>query len=234
MRYSFASVLLATALLAPPTVAKSFSNFGYAKRAAARINADAPGTFYCGCQIHWNGRKGTPDLDSCGYKIAHDPVRATRIEWEHVMPAWQFGHQMQCWQQGGRKRCKGDRKYVRIETDLHNLQPAIGEVNADRENYAFSPWNGGRSRYGQCAMKIDARHKLADPPERARGAIARTYLYMRDRYQITLSAAQTRLFENWDKSYPVSAWECTRDARIAQIQGNHNPYVLRACQRQPR
>ena len=71
------------------------------------------------------------------------------------MPAWEFGHQRQCWQDGGRKNCSKDADYRRIETDLHNLQPAMGEVNGDRGNFAYSQWNGGEQQYGQCEMKVD-------------------------------------------------------------------------------
>ena len=41
---------------------------------------------------------------------------------------------------------------------------------------------------------------------------------------------QTQLFNAWNKMYPVTDWECERDERIAKVQGNHNPYVQRACQ----
>ncbi|VDZ76879.1 endonuclease I [Salmonella bongori] len=63
---------------------------------------------------------------------------------------------------------------------MHNLQPAIGEVNGDRGNFMYSQWNSGEGQYGQCAMKVDFKAKIAEPPARARGAIARTYfLYAR-------------------------------------------------------
>ena len=169
------------------------------------------------------------DLASCGYKVRKNENRASRIEWEHVVPAWQFGHQRQCWQDGGRKNCSRDPVYRKIESDMHNLQPAVGEVNGDRANFMYGQWNGGEGQYGQCAMKVDFKGKVAEPPVRARGAIARTYFYMRDQYQLTLSRQQTQLFNAWDKLYPVSRWECQRDARIAKVQGNHNPYVQRAC-----
>ncbi|QHM72348.1 deoxyribonuclease I [Mixta intestinalis] len=207
------------------------NNFQQAKIVSAQINADAPGSFYCGCKITWQEKKGIPDLASCGYQVRKNANRANRIEWEHVVPAWQFGHQRQCWQEGGRKNCSKDEGYRQIESDLHNLQPAIGEVNGDRGNFLFSQWNGNEHQYGQCEMKIDFKNKLAEPPARARGAIARTYFYMRDRYQLRLSRQQTQLMEVWNKQYPVSAWECERDNRIAKIQGNHNPWVQRACQR---
>lgn len=207
------------------------NNFQQAKTFAAAINADAPGSFYCGCKIQWHGKKGIPDLNSCGYQPRKNANRAARIEWEHVMPAWEFGHQRQCWQEGGRKNCSKDPDYRRIESDLHNLEPAVGEVNGDRGNFAYSQWNGSEKQYGQCEMKIDFKLKQAEPPARARGAIARTYFYMRDQYNLRISRQQTQLFTAWDKLYPVTQWECERDQRIAKVQGNHNPYVQQACQR---
>ncbi len=198
--------------------------------AAAKIHRDVSGSFYCGCPIRWQGKKGIPDLAACGYQVRKTSQRAERIEWEHVVPAWQFGHQRQCWQQGGRKNCVNDPVYRQMENDLHNLQPAIGEVNGDRGNFKFSQWNSKADQYGQCAMKVDFKNKQAEPPVRARGAIARTYFYMSDRYQLRLSSQQSKLLEVWDRQYPVSSWECQREARIAQVQGNHNPYVQRACQ----
>ena len=231
-------MICAVALLLSPLAAQAIAlnnyhqnNFQQAKTFAAAINADAPGSFYCGCKISWQGKKGIPDLNSCGYQVRKNANRAGRIEWEHVMPAWEFGHQRQCWQNGGRKNCSKDADYRRIESDLHNLQPAIGEVNGDRGNFAYSQWNGGEQQYGQCAMKVDFKNKQAEPPARARGAIARTYFYMRDQYHLRLSRQQTQLFTVWDKLYPVSSWECERDQRIARAQGNHNPYVQQACQR---
>lgn len=231
-------IIIALTLLAAPLSAWSLNlnnyhqnNFQQAKEYAAFINADAPGSFYCGCKINWQGKKGVPDLSSCGYSVRKNANRAARIEWEHVMPAWEFGHQRQCWQNGGRKNCSKDADYRRIESDLHNLEPAIGEVNGDRNNFQYSQWNGGEQPYGQCSMKIDFKQKAAQPPERARGAIARTYFYMRDQYKLRLSRQQTQLFTAWNKQYPVTPWECERDKQIAKVQGNHNPYVLQACQR---
>ncbi|MFP1743399.1 deoxyribonuclease I [Lonsdalea quercina] len=211
-------------------LSQEINSFTQAKAAAVKINRDAPGSFYCGCRITWQGKKGIPDLASCGYQVRKNADRANRIEWEHVVPAWQFGHQRQCWQNGGRKNCEQDEVYREMETDLHNLEPAIGEVNGDRGNLMYNQWNGSEKQYGQCEMKIDFKNKMAEPPERARGPIARTYFYMRDRYHLTISRQQTQLFEIWNQQYPVTQWECTRDNRIAQVQGNHNPYVQQACQ----
>lgn len=227
----FAAAFL-TAACSGQAMAEGINSFSQAKAAGVKVNADAPGDFYCGCKIDWQGKKGVINLQSCGYKVRKNENRASRVEWEHVVPAWQFGHQRQCWQDGGRKNCAKDPVYRRMESDMHILQPAVGEVNGDRANYMYSQWNGGEGQYGQCAMKVDFKEKVAEPPVRARGAIARTYFYMRDSYQLTLSRQQTQLFSAWNKTYPVTRWECERDERIAKVQGNHNPYVQQACQAQ--
>ena len=201
---SIAAVVLSTAF-SGPALAEGINSFSQAKAAAVKVHADAPGTFYCGCKINWQGKKGVVDLQSCGYQVRKNENR-------------------------GRKNCAKDPVYRKMESDMHNLQPSVGEVNGDRGNFMYSQWNGGEGQYGQCAMKVDFKEKVAEPPARARGAIARTYFYMRDQYNLTLSRQQTQLFNAWDKMYPVTDWECERDERIAKVQGNHNPYVQRACQ----
>ncbi len=204
-------------------------NFGQAKARAIKIHQKSPSTFYCGCPIKWEGKKGVPQLKSCGYSVRTNKERASRIEWEHVVPAAHLGYQLKCWKDGGRKNCAKDERFQILEGDIHNMQPAIGEINADRNNFAFSQWNGGERQYGRCEMKVDFKNKIVEPPNRAKGAIARTYFYMRDTYQITLSRQQTQLFAVWDKRFPPSKWECQRDNAIAAVQGNHNPYIQRAC-----
>jgi len=184
--FSLAVAFLTTAL-SGHALADGINSFSQAKAAGVKVNADVPGDFYCGCKINWQGKKGVVDLESCGYKVRKNENRASRIEWEHVVPAWQFGHQRQCWQDGGRKNCSKDPVYRQMESDMHNLQPAVGEVNGDRGNFMYSQWNGGEGQYGQCGMKVDFKEKVAEPPARARGSIARTYFYMRDRYDLNLS-----------------------------------------------
>lgn len=106
-----------------------------------------------------------------------------------------------------------------MEADLHNLTPAIGEVNGDRSNFSFSQWNGVDGvTYGQCEMQVNFKERTAMPPERARGAIARTYLYMSEQYGLRLSKAQSQLMQAWNNQYPVSEWECVRDQRIEKCK----------------
>ncbi len=208
------------------------TSFNQAKRIAKSIYADylPHQSFYCGCNIIIEGKKWQPDLTSCGYQVRKQQRRANRIEWEHVVPAWEIGHQRQCWQQGGRKHCaKTDSQFKKMEADLHNLVPAIGEVNGDRSNYRFSLWNAKPEQYGACDMTVDFKDRKVQPPAASRGQIARTYLYMQKKYNLAISNSQLKLFKAWDKSYPVDSIECRRDQQIAAKQGNHNPFVQQQC-----
>lgn len=112
-----------------------------------------------------------------------------------------------------------------MEGDMHNLVPAIGEVNGDRSNFRFSQWNGVPTQYGQCAMVVDFKLKQVQPPEISRGAIARAYLYMAKQYGLTLSNKDSQLYNAWHKQYPPSRWECKRNELINTVQGNKNIFL---------
>lgn len=75
--------------------------FNEAKKVAWKLYAPQSTEFYCGCKYTGN----RVNLAACGYVPRKNASRAARIEWEHIVPAWQIGHQRQCWQQGGRKNC---------------------------------------------------------------------------------------------------------------------------------
>jgi len=110
-----------------------------------------------------------------------------------------------------------------------NLYPAIGAVNALRSNYNFTMLPSAKSDFGSCAMKIDNRK--AEPPEPARGQIARTYLYMDDTYKrYSMSKSQRQLMDAWDKMYTVDAWECARAKEITSLQKSKNNIVKSRCQ----
>ena len=145
------------------------------------------------------------------------------------MPAWEFGHQMKCWQEGGREQCGKVAQFKKMEGDLHNLFPSVGEVNGDRGNFQFTDMGAKPTKYGKCQMVVDFKLKLAQPPKEARGLIARAYLYMAQEYGIRLANQQRRLYEAWDRQYPVTAWECRRNELIKAEQGNDNPFVTKHC-----
>lgn len=185
------------------------------------------GELYCGCHWTWTGKSGGRiDFASCGYQTRSQQNRAERVEWEHIVPAWIFGHQRQCWQNGGRKHCVADDPVFRaMEADLYNLYPSVGEVNGDRSNFQYGMVAGAGSQYGQCKTKVDFAGRAAEPRDEVKGLTARVTFYMYDRYNLSMSRQQQQLLMAWDKQFPVTSWEKERDNRIATVMGHHNPFV---------
>ena len=187
---------------------KEFNSFFSAKKHLSKqVNADTK-TIYCGCRIKKQGKKLVPDAASCGYiprneftKKGKVNARAKRIEWEHIVPAWEFGHQLQCWQNGGRKNCrKVSKQFKKMEADINNLAPAVGEINADRSNYRFGMIEGEKRAYGACDVEIDFKQRVIEPLPEARKKIAETYYYMQRTYGLKISKKQKKLFDVWKNS----------------------------------
>jgi deoxyribonuclease-1 len=207
-------------------VAQSPDSFRDAKKLAPAIHQGFE-SFYCGCD--YSGK--SVDLDSCGFEPRKQPKRANRIEWEHVVSAWELGHQRQCWQKGGRKNCeRNDRFFNQMAGDLVNLVPAVGEVNGDRSNFRFGMIEGEPRAYGACDFEVDFGIRRAEPKESVRGDIARIYFYMRDRYGLRISRQQDQLFNAWNRMDPVSPEETLRNERIVRAQGQGNCYVSGDCE----
>ncbi|MDQ7834201.1 MAG: endonuclease [Humidesulfovibrio sp.] len=214
-------------------------SFQGAKRTLERlVYSDHRITFYCQAPFGEDGAVSLPP----GFTTPKHRERARRIEWEHVVPAENFGRTFPEWRDGhpdcqdrrgpfkGRKCAERvSKEYRLMQADMYNLYPAIGAVNALRSNYSFAMLPGAPNSFGTCAMKIEGNK--AEPPEHARGAIARTTKYMAWAYpRFNLSRQQEQLMNAWDDMYPVDQWECTRARRIEDSQGNENPLVKTQCQ----
>ena len=209
-------------------------NYRGASQVLAQVyTGDLAKDLYCGCPC-----SGKQNIDTvpCGFRPRENPrrksyKRARRIEWEHIVTAHNMGHFRPCWRDGGRKNCTyNDPTFEMMEGDLHNLYPAIGEINGDRSNFMYSQWtNSPEPMYGSCETVVDFKLKKVQPRKEIRGLIARVHFYMENQYAIKLSNQDRKLFEAWDKMYPVTKEECERDRRIEKKQGNRNPFVEKAC-----
>ena len=215
------------------------TSFSKSKKLLLKVYKDNPFTLYCGCTF--KGKK--PNLSSCGYIPKKDKKRANRIEWEHVVPAHAFGQSFSEWRNGhpmcvskkgkkfkGRKcALKMNEEYRRMQADMFNLYPAIGEVNGRRSNYSMAIIEGEKREFGKCDVEIKSRK--VEPREEIRGEIARTYLYMDSVYpgRGIISKKNRKLFDAWNQSDPVDEWECERAKRIEKIQGNRNVVVMVEC-----
>ena len=124
---------------------------------------------------------------------------------------------------------KVSEEYRRMQAEMFNLYPAIGELNGRRSNYSMAIIKGEKREFGKCDVEI--KNKKVEPRESIRGEIARTYIYMDSVYpgRGIISKKNRKLFDAWNKSDPVDQWECERARRIEKIQGNRNEVVMRDC-----
>ena len=141
------------------------------------------------------------------------------------MPAWFFGNQMKCWKAGGRKACKKDKLFAKMEADLHNLVPTIGEINGDRSNFSFENIDGEERVYGACDFEINFQDRVVEPRQFIQGDIARIYFYMSETYNVPLTQKLHKTLKTWSKLDPVDQKELERNFKIFRIQGNSNPFV---------
>ena len=221
----------------------TFQSFNKAKKVME--HSVIPGyrvTLYCQASFDEDKNVKLP----VGFKTSVHQKRVSRVECEHVLPAENFGRFFTEWREGsprcidnrgrafkGRKCAEKENVMFRfMQSDMYNLYPSIGAVNAERGNKNFEILPSSiPNTFGSCAMKISGNK--AEPPQASRGVIARTYKYMAYAYPdyFRMSPSQVRLIDAWDKSYPVQKWECERAKKVQALQDNENPFVSSHCKR---
>ncbi|MGR5347332.1 endonuclease [Vibrio mediterranei] len=216
-------------------------SFNKAKKYLHSVQSHHQRTFYCDAAFDGKGNVTLPP----GFETPGHVNRSKKIEAEHLLPAENMGRAFEYWHlpkddarclnsKGKRlsnRDCtlKNSKQFQLMHADLYGLKYAIGSVNAYRSNYRFTMFGESEPAFfGSCDMKISSR--AVEPPERARGPIARSYLYFDWAYKsYKLSSSQRKLFEAWNKQYPVTDIECKEAIKIEEYQGNRNPFIADQC-----
>lgn len=136
---------------------------------------------------------------------ANCPSVKTTIQWLPIVSHQQLAKHLTCYKEKicinkkgvafkGLRCCLTQDPYFKLATvDLYNYVPELGLLKKELK---------------------------APPPLPARGMIARTYLYMRKTYFLPLTDEEVVRYQAWDKQYPPTPWEITRNEKISKIQGN--------------
>ena len=197
------------------------------KRMYDKVYFDHETTFYCGCAYV----NKVPVLTSCGLDLDSMGTRANQTEVEHVVPASAFGRTRPCWASGGRDECLRkaspvyDSVFDTFHSDLHNLVPSVGHLNAIRSDFSMGLVEGDVNPFGACDFEYSLDDDKVEPPAHVRGDIARIYFYVEHTYGLQLTYGERHLFRAWHAADPVDEWEIERDKRIETLQGNSNPFV---------
>ncbi|GAD02662.1 endonuclease I family protein [Agarivorans albus] len=138
-------------------------------------------------------------------------------------------------------------------TDLHHLRPADRDLNNKHSNYGYD--NGGQpildkledSQTRETTAKLDKENKSFEPPNRAKGQVARMLFYMAVRYEPQDNTDEEKMSDlrivddnfvtkdpligdlctllTWHNMYSPSDFERRRNDRVEEIQGNRNPFI---------
>ena len=208
-------------------------------------------TFYCGCPYtsdNDSDGSGKVNMADCNMQpLPKLQNKAKVIEWEHIVPASQMPARLHpCWDEPGKfSACRSNGNVtaskrdccVRVKNeframifDLHNIAPAIGQVNQYRSNGRYGVVGAGGEKWVGCEARDlgetgAGAANLFEPPDCMKGNVARVWLYMADVHGVVTTPGERTMFNSWDQTDPVSPWEKERDRRIEKAQGNSNPYV---------
>ena len=248
----FGMSIACTVFLAEPSAAEFPSSWRDAKNTAAdEVYFDREKTFYCGCPYvsdNDDDGSGKVDLASCGMEPLRSYASSAKvIQWEHIVPASLMPVRLDsCWDQSRRfsecvaksgnvvenRDCcvRTDERWRNMILDLHNLAPAIGQVNQYRKNGRYGLVGDGAEMWPGCEARDlggtrNGAAYLFEPPDCVKGDVARVWLYMADVHGVVITQSERRMFEDWSVSDAVSPQERKRDMRIERLQGNSNPYV---------
>ncbi len=139
-------------------------------------------------------------------------------------------------------------------TDLNHLRPSDRNINGAHSNYGYG--EGGEPVYDELAdgskvlsgAYLNKENESFEPPDRAKGQVARMVFYMATRYEAGDNASPELMPDlevvhgnekqsgqptigdlctliKWHFRFPVTAFEQRRNDRVQSLQGNRNPFI---------
>jgi len=165
----------------------NFKSFALSKKFLKTVYKNGGQSFYC--NEHFDESFHFKSFKS--YKPQNiKSKRSYRMEFEHIVPAENFGRHFKSWRAGDLKcitkkgkafkgrNCarKISEKFRLMEADPINLVPSIGAINGRRSNYRYAEIEGEKREFGTCDVEIS--NKRFEPRDSVKGDVARTYRYM--------------------------------------------------------
>lgn len=220
---------MAVSVNKPDPYLQQITSISSAKRALREAYTDEYSTAYCNCRT----KAGSVFKEECGYIPVPENSRSFRIEWEHVIPVSWFGRNFKSWTEGdpscvrksgeiykGRACAwKVSEEFRRMASDIMNLVPVLGGLNARRSERRFAEISGEERLFGSCDFELAERS--FEPPEEFKGDAARIAAYMQEQYpdKLVLSDAQRELLDQWAKEDPPSEEELELKQRKRVLMG---------------
>jgi deoxyribonuclease I len=150
--------------------------------------------------------------------------KAKKLSVEHVFPAQWIAEHFGC---ANRNTCS-NRTYKAAEGDLHNLWPALTNINSSRGKQPFGELAGEDNRRFEANCtdyeRSSGANAIVEPRDEVKGDIARSVLYMAHAYCLVPKGDIQTLF-TWSMVDPVDDEERRRNDQIEVIQHSRNPLI---------
>jgi deoxyribonuclease-1 len=129
-------------------------------------------------------------------------------------------------------RCVTDRqcnimnpRYVFMASDLHNMYPALSQVEQARASAHFGTLDETASTsFAELGCEMKTSFKTVEPRDDAKGNIARALFYMFVEYDLPIPG-DVAMYKQWHEMDPPDADERARNDKIAAVQGTRNRFI---------
>ena len=155
------------------------------------------------------------DYTETGDKTHDGWSRAQRMNVEHVFPQSLF------------------KQDLPMRSDLHHLMATFEHPNGMRGSYPFGVVDGAPDYRNDAGAKRGDRR--FEPPDFTKGRVARAMLYFYARYKnepffrtervAAFWNDQVETMLDWNRRFPPTVEERTRNDQVEAFQGNRNPFV---------
>lgn len=115
-------------------------------------------------------------------------------------------------------------RYVYMVADMHNLYPVNTRVEQGRRNASFGSLEGNLRQPDDLGCGTFTTFRTIEPNDKAKGNVARAYLYMFQEYRLPLFG-QLELLKQWNEQDPPDAEEKARNDLIEKAQGTRNRFI---------
>ncbi len=116
-------------------------------------------------------------------------------------------------------------QYPYMLSDLHNMYPALTLVELARRNAQFGELGDDvSSKFSDIGCQLKASFQLIEPPDSAKGNVARAIFYMRSEYGLPV-VGQLQMYKRWSQLDPPDAEEKARNDQIEALQGTRNRFI---------
>lgn len=196
-------------------------------RLYAKVPQSEATDIYCGLRF----RVDPKVLDLPDDKTTGKP--APWLTLEHAFAAQWMANALKC---GDRKTCgshgnNGIRtRFNHAEADMHNLWPAVGNLNSSRQDSPFGEIAGESKRQITVGGKkfecdYERRDGIVEPRKIIRGNLARSIFYMCREYGFPVDPEMLAVLKRWHRVDPPTKGERRRNDKIERMQGTRNPFI---------